>query len=40
VFGPFSGIPGQGQAIVWITDHAKVLGKASPAPPPAAGPVI
>jgi hypothetical protein len=42
VFGPFSGIPGQGQPIVWITDHMKTLGKGTPAPaePPVAGPVI
>jgi hypothetical protein len=42
VFGPFSGIPGQGRPIIWITDHMTTVGKGSPAPaePPVAGPVI
>jgi hypothetical protein len=26
VFGPFSGLPGEGKSVVWITDHAKPMG--------------
>lgn len=40
VFGPFTGIPGIGGKIVWITDHAKVLTGPVSSPPVATGPVI
>ena len=40
VFGPFSGLPGTSSAVVWITDHAKALGKGPIQQAPVTGPVI
>jgi hypothetical protein len=41
VFGPFTGVPGESTAIVWITDHKTTIGsKAATPTPPATGPVI
>jgi hypothetical protein len=37
VFGPFTGMPGESAAVVWITDHTTTVGTAAP---PATGPVI
>ena len=41
VFGPFTGVPGESTAIVWITDHKTTLGsKTTTVTPPSTGPVI
>ena len=41
IFGPFTGLPGIGGRMVWITDHAKMLtGPLSPAPTATPGLVI
>ena len=41
VFGPFTGVPGESTAIVWITDHKTTVGGTTTTPvPPATGPVI
>ena len=40
VFGPFTGLPGIGTSMVWITDHAKVLSGPLSLAPVVTGPVI
>jgi hypothetical protein len=40
VFGPFTGVPGESTAIVWITDHKTTVSSNANAAAPATGPVI
>jgi hypothetical protein len=40
VFGPFTGVPGESAAIMWITDHVTTVSGKATKMPPAVGPVI